>query len=328
MEITSGDIPANSDIDLRFAEPGVGGTNISPDLTWSGAPEGTRSYAVTCFDPDAPTGSGWWHWVVTDIPADVTSFAEGAAAPGRGPHLAERLRLHRLGRPVAPAGPGAPLRLHGVRRRRRPARRARRGHQRRRPAHPELQRAGHRLLHRDVPQPQQLGSALWRYSSIRRAGRHTEPASPTWSPTTRWRSSCSSPTPPACPSVPSTTTTTTWQSGATTTSSPPARDRWRRPSWCAGSSPAGSASARPDRTPKPAQVLPGLRAAWQELMPAPAGPGSRPAAALAGAAPALPRRATPRAAAGGADGAQRGHAVASGGPGGLVPRRRPRRRRR
>lgn len=81
MEITSGGIPANSDIDLRFAEPGVGGTNIAPALAWSGAPEGTRSFAVTCFDPDAPTGSGWWHWVVTDIPADVTSFEEGAELP-------------------------------------------------------------------------------------------------------------------------------------------------------------------------------------------------------------------------------------------------------
>ncbi len=81
MELSSGGIPANSEIDLRFAEPGVGGTNISPDLAWSGSPEGTLSYAVTCFDPDAPTGSGWWHWVVTDIPADVTSLEEGAALP-------------------------------------------------------------------------------------------------------------------------------------------------------------------------------------------------------------------------------------------------------
>jgi Raf kinase inhibitor-like YbhB/YbcL family protein len=81
MEITSGGIAANTDIDLRFAEPGVGGANISPALAWSGAPEGTRSYAITCFDPDAPTGSGWWHWVVTDIPADVTSFDEGAELP-------------------------------------------------------------------------------------------------------------------------------------------------------------------------------------------------------------------------------------------------------
>ncbi len=81
MEISSSSIAANTSIDLRYAEPGVGGANLSPQLTWSEGPPGTLSYAITCYDPDAPTGSGWWHWVVTDIPASVTSLGEGEALP-------------------------------------------------------------------------------------------------------------------------------------------------------------------------------------------------------------------------------------------------------
>ena len=59
---------------------GAGGEDVSPHLAWSGAPEGTQSYAVTVYDPDAPTASGFWHWAAFNIPADVTELASGASS--------------------------------------------------------------------------------------------------------------------------------------------------------------------------------------------------------------------------------------------------------
>lgn len=62
----------------EFQGFGCSGDNLSPQLSWNGAPKGTKAFAVTAYDPDAPTGSGWWHWQIVNIPKNVSTLATGA----------------------------------------------------------------------------------------------------------------------------------------------------------------------------------------------------------------------------------------------------------
>ncbi len=112
FEVQSPDVDPAQPLPSTFVFKGFGceGGNQSPALQWSGVPDGTRSLALTVYDPDAPTGSGWWHWVVVNLPADLRALPRGAGSPdGAGlPASAHQVRTDfgapGYGGPCPPAG--------------------------------------------------------------------------------------------------------------------------------------------------------------------------------------------------------------------------------
>jgi Raf kinase inhibitor-like YbhB/YbcL family protein len=92
FELTSSDLIDGQPMPMRHVHTSAGGQNVSPQLSWSGFPEQTRGFAVTCYDPDAPTGSGFWHWVLVNLPATTTELPSGAGAPTGLPEGAFHVR--------------------------------------------------------------------------------------------------------------------------------------------------------------------------------------------------------------------------------------------
>lgn len=92
FELASDDIADGATLGRDFIHGSAGGRNQSPHLRWSGAPAGTKGYAVTCYDPDAPTGSGFWHWVLIGVPSETSELARDAGGSGELPAGAFHVR--------------------------------------------------------------------------------------------------------------------------------------------------------------------------------------------------------------------------------------------
>jgi Raf kinase inhibitor-like YbhB/YbcL family protein len=92
FSLSSDDIAEGEALVQDFAHHSTGGGNVSPHLRWSGQPEGTKGFVVTCLDPDAPTGSGFWHWVLVGLPSGTTELPRGAGGPGDLPAGAFHVR--------------------------------------------------------------------------------------------------------------------------------------------------------------------------------------------------------------------------------------------
>lgn len=108
FELSSTDLVDGDPMPMANVHGSAGGQNISPQLSWSGAPAGTKGFAITCLDPDAPTGCGFWHWSVLDIPAATAELKRGAGAsdatlPG-GAHALTDFGAAAYGGAAPPAG--------------------------------------------------------------------------------------------------------------------------------------------------------------------------------------------------------------------------------
>ena len=106
--LTSTDMSDGAPLAAAQYGPGSGGRNLSPHLEWSGFPAGTKSFAVTMYDPDAPTGSGFWHWAVFNLPADCAALPADAGAPGGRLLPRGAVTLPNEGREPAFVGAGPP----------------------------------------------------------------------------------------------------------------------------------------------------------------------------------------------------------------------------
>ncbi|MGJ8681487.1 YbhB/YbcL family Raf kinase inhibitor-like protein [Paraglaciecola sp.] len=114
LTLSSHDIAQGQYMDKKHEFNGFGctGGDLSPHLKWSNAPEGTKSFAITAYDPDAPTGSGWWHWQIVNIPKNISELSTGAGsaetsnAPKESTHISNDYGIRGFGGACPPAGHG------------------------------------------------------------------------------------------------------------------------------------------------------------------------------------------------------------------------------
>ncbi|MDQ3405364.1 MAG: YbhB/YbcL family Raf kinase inhibitor-like protein [Actinomycetota bacterium] len=107
--VTSTDVRDGEPLDITFAHDSAGGDNHSPSLAWSDVPEGTKSFVVTCFDPDAPVPGGFWHWLAVNLPPTTTDLPTGAgkgdaSLPGAAFHTANSMGSHGYDGSAPPEG--------------------------------------------------------------------------------------------------------------------------------------------------------------------------------------------------------------------------------